>query len=178
MSGIVIRVRTQIGTWRLKNVSPNDTFSDIRKRLEKEHSADLQGIPFTSDPAGSNSFPDDSTVSQAKLSNGEMIYVMVDEGKTGIHKDSSSRKTIQKDGTIVSQDVTSVFNSSGFRPGMLPLRSMKMQWTLNEFVSLDEQFQYKIKAQEKGMCKLASLNAAAIQDFQTYMFNFDFQVMR
>ncbi len=62
--------------------------------------------------------------------------------------------------------------------GMLPLRSMKMQWTLNEFVSLDEQFQYKIKAPEKGICKLASIDSTAIEEFQNYMRNFDFRIMR
>lgn len=174
----MIRVRTQIGTWRLKDVTQSDTFSSIRKRLEEEHSSDLSGVPFTSDPTGGNVIPDESTVGHASLHNGDMIYAMVDETKAGIHKDSSSRKKIQKDGTIVSQDSGSVFNSSGFRPGMLPLRSMKMQWTLNEFVSLDEQFQFKITAQEKSICTLASLNSASIRDFQNYMFNFDFQIMR
>ena len=113
-----------------------------------------------------------------KLGNGDMIYITVDENKTGIHEASSSRKKITKEGNIISQDISSVLNSSGFRPGMLPLRSMKMQWTLNEFVSLDEQFVYKIKAAEKGLCKLVSVNTSAINDFQNYMRNFDFRVMR
>ena len=53
-----------------------------------------------------------------------------------------------------------------------------MQWTLNEFVSLDEQFQYKIKAPEKGICKLASIDSTAVAEFQNYMRTFDFRVMR
>lgn len=61
---------------------------------------------------------------------------------------------------------------------MLPLRKMKMQWTLNEFISLDEQFQYKVKSPDTGMCKKVSIDTASIQDFQNYMRNFDFRVMR
>lgn len=178
MPGIVVRVRTNIGTWRVADVAATDTFADLRRRIEKEHKADLQSEPFTADPNGAKTFPDNMTIGEAKLSNGHMIYASVDESKVGAHERSTAQKTILKDGTIVTQDVTSVFNTSGFRPGMLPLRNMKMQWTLNEFISLDEQFQYKIKSPESGMCKKVSIDSASVADFQNYMRNFDFRVMR
>lgn len=180
MSKILLRVRTQIGTWRI-NVHTNDTFQNLKNELEKEHQVNLNNILFTSDPNGKQSYPDHHTIRDANLTNGTMIYLLLNESNGNIipvHKNSTGLKMITKDGTIVTQDVSSVFQTNGFRPGMLPLRSMKMQWTLNEFVSLDEQFQYKIKAPEKGLCKLVSIDKSAIQEFQNYMRNFDFRVIR
>jgi len=178
MPGIVIRFRTQVGTWRLADVKPSDTFGDVRARLEVEHKMDLKTIPITADPAGIQVYRDDMTIGQANLTNGHMIYAMVDMSKVSVHEASTGGKTIRKDGTIVTQDISTVFNSSGFRPGMLPLRNMKMHWTLNEFIALDEQFQYKVKSPETGMCKKVTIDTSAIQDFQNYMRNFDFRVMR
>jgi nuclear protein localization protein 4 homolog len=179
MPGIVIRVRTQLGTWRIADVAAFDKFSDLRKRLEQEHKVELNGIPFTADPAGAQHYNDNTTVAEAKLNNGHMIYAMLDESKMGVHEATSGGgKMIRKDGTIVAQDISTVFNSNGFRPGMLPLRNMKMRWTLNEFISLDEQFQFKIKAPDGGMCKKVSIDASSIENFQNYMRNFDFRVMR
>jgi hypothetical protein len=123
-------------------------------------------------------FNDRATVHEAGLSNGDMIYLNIDETKMGVHEASSGKKLITKDGSIVAQDIQSTLKSTGFRPGMLPLRSMKMHWTLNEFIALDEQFVYKIKAPEKGICQLVSVDTGSIKDFQSYLRNFDFQVMR
>ncbi|RYH11884.1 hypothetical protein EON65_38615 [archaeon] len=75
-------------------------------------------------------------------------------------------------------DSETALKSTGFRPGMLPLRSMKMHWTLNEFVSLDEQFVYKVKAQEKSLCTLASIDATALSNFQNHIHQFGFRSMR
>lgn len=107
-----------------------------------------------------------------------MIFLNIDESKMGVHEASTGKKQITKDGHIIAQDIESSLKSSGFRPGMLPLRSMKMQWTLNEFVALDEQFVYKVKAPEKGICQLVSLDKGSVNDFQSYLRNFDFRVMR
>eukprot|EP01035_Chromulina_nebulosa_P032614 gene32614-43576_t len=181
---IVLRVRTQIGTWRLTNVKQSDTFALLRSRVEKEHNIDIQGRNFTVTAVSTNSsgipliYEDSRTVGQEGLKNGDMIYIQIDETKMGVHESSTGKKQITKDGHIVAQDVASSLKSNGFRPGMLPLRSMKMQWTLNEFVALDEQFVYKVKAPEKGICQLVSLDTGAVNDFQSYLRNFDFRVMR
>jgi nuclear protein localization family protein 4 len=121
---------------------------------------------------------DDMTVKDAGLRNGDMIYAEVDESKVGAHEATTSKKKITKDGQIIMQDTTSELQKSGFRPGMMPLRDMKMQWTLAEFVSLDEQFVYKIKAQDKGICKLASLDSSCMAGFQNYMRSLDFRSLR
>lgn len=107
-----------------------------------------------------------------------MLYITVDETKIGIHEDAQSGKRITKEGNIVAQEYTSVSDKQGFRPGMMPLRSMKMQWTLNEFISLDEQFEYKLKVQDKSICNQVSIDTSSLINFQEYMRTFDFQRIR
>ena len=124
---IVIRVRTQLGTWRLKDVKAPDTMSSLRSRLEKEHKTDLEGRPFTSDPAGKELIMDECTVGDLKMTNGQLIFAMVDPAKTGVHEAAATGKMIAKDGSIVAQEYESVVARTGFRPGMMPLRDMKMQ---------------------------------------------------
>lgn len=173
----MLRIRTQIGTWRLQDVHQSDTMRFLIQRLEKEHNTVIQH-PFTSDQMGKFPLEDNLTVQSARFTNGQMLYLRVDETKTGVHEAALSGKKITKDGHIVQQDISSVLNSSGFRPGMLPLRSMKMQWTLNEFVALDEQFEYKIKHQPDPNCSKLTINSSCVNDFQSYMRNFDFRVLR
>jgi hypothetical protein len=55
---------------------------------------------------------------------------------------------------------------------------MKMQWTMNEFVAMDEQFVYKFKKPDKAFCTMASLEKSAIEDFQNYMMSYDYRKMR
>ena len=65
---LTLRIRTQIGTWRLSNVAPSDTFADIRLRVEKEHSTQLNGALFSAAASTTNSngrslvYPDNATV--------------------------------------------------------------------------------------------------------------------
>ena len=176
---LVIRVRTQLGTWRLQKVDPADTLGNLRSRVEREHETDLQGRPFTKEASGGNPLSDHATVRQAGLVNGDMIYAMVDESKT-VFRDSSVPigKKITTDGRIVPLEEGEGLERKGFRPGMPPLRNMKMQWTLHDYVSLDEQFVYRFKAPDKAFCTMATLNSGVIADFQNYMMNFDYQRMR
>jgi nuclear protein localization family protein 4 len=118
------------------------------------------------------------TVAEVGLENGSMLYLQVDETKMGVHEKGRSGKRIAKDGHIVAQEYTHASEQSGFRPGMLPLRSMKMHWTLNEFNSLDEQFVYRVKAQEKAVCKKVSLDTASMVSFQQYMWSLDYRKLR
>lgn len=175
---IVLRIRTQLGTWRLQNVTQDDSLFDLRRRIESEHKTDLNDKLFTSDISGKNILLDDMTVRDLCLKNGDMIYIQVDESKTSHELASVATKRIQKDGTIVTQEYSHIVNKKGFRPGMMSLRSMKMAWTLNEFVALDEQFQFKIKRQTESICKKAIVNKKVIEDFQGYMMNFDYRKIR
>lgn len=49
---MILRVRTQLGTWRLSDVKGSDTMGSLRERLEREHHTDLMGRPLTKDPGG------------------------------------------------------------------------------------------------------------------------------
>jgi nuclear protein localization protein 4 homolog len=175
---LTLRIRTQVGVWRLQNVNKTDTLRALRHRIEEEHHTDLKGMPFISEKNGKVQLLDDLTVQAAGLEHGDMLFAVVDESKTGIHEHAVSGKRITKDGTIVTQEYSDVSNNKGFRPGMMPLRSMKMAWTLNEFVALDSQFEFKIKRQEAGICSKAVVDKAVIQDFQAYMMNFDYRKIR
>jgi nuclear protein localization family protein 4 len=152
----------------------------LRERLQKEHNADFQRShdSFSMDAGGKVILRDNQSILEAGLKNGDMIYTLVDDGKVGIHEASTLKKAITKDGRIVAQHADQAIQASGFRPGMLPLRSMKMNWTLDEFIRLDEQFVYKIKAQEKSNCSTLSVNADSLQNFQSYMRSYDYRVIR
>lgn len=98
------------------------------------------------------------------------------------------RRVIDKDGRILlvpnsSEAAASSSSRSGgpdrgFRKGLLPLRDMKMSWTLNDFIALDSQYEFKIQRQESAVCKQVSLEVNAIQEFQAYLAKFQFQRKR
>ncbi len=176
---LTLRIRTQLGTWRLSNVEASDPMGKLRERVEAEHKTSLEGRPFTADPMGKEVILDDLTVGDMNMSNGQMIYAMVDEAKTGVHEAASSGKKIAKDGSIVAQEYDDTVARTGFRPGMMPLRDMKMQWRLDEFVAMDEQFEYKLKRQERAMVAGVQVDNKSMQDFQGYCLGtLDFQQIR
>lgn len=147
---MILRIRTQLGIWRLHDVTPQDTFYVLKERIEREHNTSLIGN-LAKDLSGSSTYEDQLTVQQANLKNGDMLFILVDETKAGVHENAqSSSKMITKDGTLQVRNYDNISNSNGFRPGMLPLRSMKKHWTLTEFIALDEQFEFKLKAPEKS----------------------------
>jgi nuclear protein localization family protein 4 len=178
MPPLTLRIRTQVGTWRLANISSNDTFRDVRERLEKEHNVVFKSNVLSMDPGRTVMLSDDLSVKDAGLRNGDMLYAEVDEEQVGAHDQSTGKKKITKDGKIVIQDTPSELQRTGFRPGMMALRDIKMKWTLAEFVSLDDQFTYKIKHQEKSVCKKVSTDATAIDTFQNYVRSLDFRSIR
>ena len=177
---ITLRVRTQLGTWRLADVLGTDTMGKLRERLEREHRTDLEGRPFSADAAGKAKFDDSQSVEELMFANGTMIYAMVDEEKTGVHEAAQAgTRRITKDGNIVAQDFSAVANRDGFRPGMMPLRNMKMQWRLDEFVALDAQFEYKMKVQADPLCSAVKVDTGCMKEFQSYVSStLDFQQIR
>jgi hypothetical protein len=63
------------------------------------------------------------------------------------HEEALGPKKINADGTIVQQSYEEVSKKTGFRPGRLSLRSIKMKWTLADFMAMDDEFTFKIKRQ-------------------------------
>ena len=92
------------------------------------------------------------------------------------------RKVIDKDGRIklvpASDAPLAGDHDKGFRKGLLPLRDMKMQWTLNDFIALDSQYEFKIQRQESAVCQQVSLDAPSADEFQAYLQKFQFQRKR
>lgn len=99
---MIIRVRTQLGTWKVRDVGPELTLAELKARVESEHRTPLEGRHFTSQPGGSVQLPDHLTVSQAGLSNGDQLYLVVDEEQTGVHEEGTTGKVI-KGGNIVAK---------------------------------------------------------------------------
>eukprot|EP00534_Pseudo-nitzschia_fraudulenta_P000729 CAMPEP_0201122358 /NCGR_PEP_ID=MMETSP0850-20130426/6017_1 /ASSEMBLY_ACC=CAM_ASM_000622 /TAXON_ID=183588 /ORGANISM="Pseudo-nitzschia fraudulenta, Strain WWA7" /LENGTH=418 /DNA_ID=CAMNT_0047389035 /DNA_START=294 /DNA_END=1550 /DNA_ORIENTATION=+ len=90
---------------------------------------------------------------------------------------TNMKRIIDKDGQIKlvpSNEVRSSGDDKGFRRGMMPLRDIKMAWTLNEFVAMDSQYVFKIKRQEQAICSQVSLDSPSIQNFQSYLQRFQF----
>ena len=176
---ILLRVRTQLGVWRVQGLQSSDTLGYVRDKVESEHDTSLKGLPFTKDAGAKVPYDDNMTLAQAKLKHGDMIYATVDESRKAVHESSdSANKRITADGHIVQQDYSHIASKNGFRPGMLPLRSMKMAWTLSDFVAMDQQFEFKIKRQEQGICSKAVIDKATIEDFQGFMMTYDYRKMR
>jgi nuclear protein localization protein 4 homolog len=179
---ITLRIRTQIGLWRLKDVDTGQTLSEVKARLERERACDLEGRPFTMDEIGEIALQEDVPISLLNFANGQILYMKVDEEKTNVSSmRAASGSRITKEGNIVAQEYENVVARDGFRPGMMPLRSMKNQWTLNDLVELDEQFTFnftKMKKKREAFCKKATMNTEAIADLIRYMYNFDYQKIR
>jgi nuclear protein localization family protein 4 len=94
---------------------------------------------------------------------------------------SNMKRIIDKDGSIKlvpTNEVRDAKGDRGFRRGMLPLRDIKMAWTLNEFVAMDAQFVFKLTRQESSICKQVSLDSPSVIDFQSYLQRFQFQRKR
>ena len=176
---MILRVRTALGTWRLKDVQPNDTIGELRQRLESEHHLRLTSLLKSDATENAITYPDNLTVSSAQFKNGDLLFVSIDESKSGAHEQAHvSNKIISKTGDIVLQEYQTKASNTGFRPGMLPLKSMKKHWTLNEYISLDEQFEFKLKAPEKSIVTLVSVDKAVMSEFVSYMRSYDFKRIR
>ncbi|KAL7441112.1 hypothetical protein ACHAXH_008473 [Discostella pseudostelligera] len=95
-----------------------------------------------------------------------------------------TKRIIDKDGSIklIHADGQAVNAGAerGFRKGLLPLRDMKMAWTLQEFTAMDDKYNFKIKRQESSFVGKGGLHleSSAVADFQNYMRKFQFQQQR
>ena len=79
---IVLRVRTQVGTWRLQGVKATDSIADVIQRICAEHHTELlPDKPISRDARGLLPMEMSDTISSLGLKNGDMIYVTVNEGE-------------------------------------------------------------------------------------------------
>eukprot|EP00571_Detonula_confervacea_P008544 CAMPEP_0172315746 /NCGR_PEP_ID=MMETSP1058-20130122/26143_1 /TAXON_ID=83371 /ORGANISM="Detonula confervacea, Strain CCMP 353" /LENGTH=515 /DNA_ID=CAMNT_0013029899 /DNA_START=34 /DNA_END=1581 /DNA_ORIENTATION=+ len=96
----------------------------------------------------------------------------------------NTKRIIDKDGSIklvhAEGPSTSGSANRGFRKGLLPLRDMKMAWTLQEFTAMDDRYNFKILRQDASFVGKGGvhLESAAVNDFQNYLRRFQFQQQR
>jgi nuclear protein localization protein 4 homolog len=178
---MLIRVRTNVGLWRVDGLDDGAaTIIDVRKHISISRPDVKFESPFSTEPQCQRNFVDESIpLSRQGFGHGSMIYCRVDpsscaEANTGVQPSNCLRKVIGKDGNIQMVQTTTLDESKGFRKGMMPLRDMKMSWTLNDFIELDSQYEFKIKRQEEATCKGVSLDTDSISDFQSYLRRFNF----
>ena len=79
---LTLRIRTQIGTWRIGNVRGDDTVEEILCRVCSDHHAELlPGKPICRDAGGTEIIAPSDTVGRLGLQNGEMLYATINAGE-------------------------------------------------------------------------------------------------
>ena len=193
---MIIRVRSNVGVWRVEGLDEaTSTGETILAEITKTRPHVSYEKPLSRDPACQQPLDLGASLKSQNLRHGSMIHCRVDsstcataeapiaaagENESGpsVPKDSSNMKRIiDKDGQIKlvpSTEVRSAGDDKGFRRGMMPLRDIKMAWTLSEFEAMDSQFVFKIKRQEQAICSQVSLDSPSIANFQSYLQRFQF----
>jgi len=209
---MIVRIRTNIGQWRVEKVSPSSTPNDILSEIKetRPHVEFQHNLSF--DPACTKPLEMNQTLKDQKISHGSMIYCKVDpssaatntgpgagngNGVNGADANSDSndgngngnsnsdpkhmKRVIRPDGSIeLVHDPNAATADHAFRKGMMPLRDMKMKWTLQEFVDMDNQFVFKIEAQKERWIGEGgvSVDMESANHFQSYLRTFAFQRQR
>lgn len=138
---LLLRVRSKVGTWRMEGLSPQTTVGELKARVLAEHHVTPHPSQrFSLDPGGQRAMPEEATLEALGLRHGDLVHLAIREEDCA----AEAGKKIAADGTIVNKSHDEVASAQGFRPGMRSLRSMKMHWTLTDFVELDSQV--------KGVC--------------------------
>jgi nuclear protein localization family protein 4 len=184
--------------------------SDILSQIATSRPHVVYETPVCFDPACQRAISTQATLLAQGIAHGSMLYCRVDAstcanvlapspaaGSDGSPSAAPTRdantmapahgqhtkRIIAADGSIQLvhvHDSSLTEEDKGFRKGMLPLRDMKMQWTLRDFMDMDSRFVYKIKRQEERWIGTGgvSLDTANAQEFQTYLRKFNFQRAR
>ena len=178
---LTLRVRSQVGMWRVQ-ADTTETVGQIISRIETERSTDLTGRPLSRKIGDIEEILDaEKLIGELGLANGDILHLDVDREKTSVTAAAAhvgGGMKITKDGNIVAtSDGT---QKNGFRPGMMPLRNMKMQWRLDEFLALDEQFVFNFTGmqKQKAFCEQVSLETDSMKDLTQYMYMFDYKKLR
>lgn len=180
---MLIRIRSNVGVWRVDDLDEaTATVEDVIKGIQATRPNVEFEKPLSKDPGCQTPIAEGvPLVKQFNLGHGSMIHCRVDpttcaEASGSAENSGLMKRSIGKDGTI--QMVQNTENKNGFRQGMMALRDMKMSWTLNDFIALDSQYEFKIQRQEKAICKGVSLDTSSVADFQNYMRRFNFARQR
>lgn len=192
---MIIRVRSNVGVWRVEGLDEaTSTGETILAEIAKTRPHVSYEKPLSRDPACKQPIDLGIPLRSQNLKHGAMIHCRVDpstcatadaplsaagedeSGTSGPQNNANMKRIIDKDGQIKLVPSNEVHNATdkGFRRGMMPLRDIKMAWTLNEFVAMDSQFVFKIKRQEQAVCTQVSLDSPSIQNFQSYLQRFQF----
>jgi nuclear protein localization family protein 4 len=177
---MLIRIRSNVGQWRIE-VDRGASVSDLMAKIAETRPDVVYERPLSRDPACSDPLDVRRSLVDQGIDHGGMIHCRVDAATCAEASMESSitnmRRVIAKDGSVQMVH-TSESDTRGFRKGQLPLRDMKMQWTLNDFIALDSQYEFKIQRQEEAICKGVSLDSSSVNSFQTYLRNFQFSRQR
>ena len=184
-----------MGLWRVEHL--DDRTSTVANAMDAIRTTRPNVVfwePLSFDPACKQHLDPNKTLAQQGLGHGAMVHCRVDpetcvditalsstapdaSSNQGPTQSSNMRRFIDKDGRIklVPSNEVSSEKERGFRKGMMPLRDMKMQWTLNDFIALDSQFEFKIQRQENAICKQVSVEVPALTEFQGYLQTLQFK---
>ena len=78
---LTLRIRTQIGTWRIGGVEEDDTIEKILSKVCLEHHAELlPGKPISRDANGTEVIKLTDTICGLGFQNGDMIFATINEG--------------------------------------------------------------------------------------------------
>jgi nuclear protein localization protein 4 homolog len=201
---MIIRVQTNIGQWRVE-VGDGSSVADIERKIAETRPALNYTNPLSLDPSCTQPLDQHASLSSLGLKHGSMIYCRVDastaavvsisslesaqEGNQGLASAATTagdpkhmKRVIQPDGSIklVHDPNSAVGSDNAFRKGMMPLRDMKMSWTLAEFNAMEDQFTFRVAAQTERWVgsEGVSMEQAEADSFQSYLRQFAFQRQR
>jgi len=197
---MIIRVRSNGGTWRVDNLNDSSNSTDILNQIALTRPNVEYEKPLSFDAACNSPLDTNASLSSQNLAHGSLIYCCVDASTcaTSVSENELSssaaslsassttnskhtKRVIAADGSIrLEHDSIKSSLKDGFRQGMLPLRDMKRSWTLQEFVDMDNQFVFKIQRQEERWVGEGgvSLDQESANGFQSYLRTFAFQRQR
>jgi len=193
---MIIRVRSNVGIWRV-TVSDTASPDDILTSIQESRPHVAYETPLCSDPACQIPLDMNQSLAAQNLKHGSMIYCKVDPStcvEVSAPSDSTTtvpggdettartttvpassgnvKRVIDADGRIklvpIEGDASNSGPDRGFRKGMMALRDIKKAWTLNEFVALDSQFEFKLQRQPESICQKVSLDIPSTAQFQAY----------
>jgi len=89
---MIIRVQTNVGIWRISNVNPSSTISDITEEIAITRPRIFYTQPLSLDAGGKQTIGNSNTLDELGLKNGDMIYCRVSTNNDNTGTSSESRK--------------------------------------------------------------------------------------